>query len=371
MLFRSLQRTHSLYSEKVRRGHHPDFDKDVDVAASRTWYPFQIAFILLNLPGITKLDHPERSESQEALAGLLFFPTGAGKTEADLGFSAYTMGLRRLQGTVAGRSGENGIAVLMRYTLRLLTIQQFQRATALLCACESIRRKSLEQGDGRWGKTPFRIGLWVGRKTTPNWTDDAAEAIKQIRGNPTGHSYAGLGSPYQLTTCPWCGSPIDAGRNLDTSPYKQGVCRTFTYCGDQTGQCIFSKRHAPEEGLPVVVVDEEIYRRLPTMLIATVDKFAQMPWKGETQMLFGTVNGYCPRHGFKSPDMEDTSMHPATNTGLPAVHSVEHTALRPPDLVIQDELHLISGPLGTLVGLYETAFDKLCTWEVNGKMVRP
>jgi hypothetical protein len=366
-----LQRTHSLYSEQVRRGKHPDFDKDIDLPANRTWYPFQIAFILLNLPGITQLDHAERSESQEALADLLFFPTGGGKTEAYLGLSAYTMGLRRLQGTVAGRSGENGIAVLMRYTLRLLTIQQFQRATALLCACESIRRKALERGDDRWGKSPFRIGLWVGSKTTPNWTEASAEAVKQARGNQYGYSYGGMATPYQLTACPWCGSAIEAGRHIDVSPYKQGVGRTFTFCGDQTGQCIFSKRHAPDEGLPVVVVDEEIYRRLPTMLIATVDKFAQMPWKGEVEMLFGTVNGYCPRHGFKSPEIEDASMHPATNTGLPAVRSVDQSLLRPPDLVIQDELHLISGPLGTLVGLYETAIDKLCTWEVHGRKVRP
>lgn len=366
-----LQRTHSLYSERIRRKEKTDFDKDIDILDNRRWYPFQIAFILLNLPGITKLDHAERNESQEALADLLFFPTGGGKTEAYLGLSAYTMGLRRLQGTMAGREGENGIAVLMRYTLRLLTIQQFQRATALLCACESIRRKALEKGDDRWGKTPFRIGLWVGRKTTPNWTDDSAEAIKQIRGNQYGQSYAGLGSPYQLTTCPWCGSQIEAGRHLEARPYKQGTCRTYTYCGDQTGQCIFSKRHAPDEGLPVVVVDEEIYRRLPTMLIATVDKFAQMPWKGEVQMLFGLVNGSCSRHGFRSPEIEDASMHPATNTGLPSAKTTDHVPLRPPDLVIQDELHLISGPLGTLVGLYETAIDKLCTWEVNGKKVRP
>jgi len=366
-----LQRTHSLYSEQIRRGQHLDFDKDIDIQPNRTWYPFQLAFIILNLPGITKLDHAERSEGQEAVADLLFFPTGGGKTEAYLGLSAYTMGLRRLQGTVAGRTGENGIAVLMRYTLRLLTIQQFQRATALICACEEIRRTSLENGDSRWGKTPFRIGLWVGRKTTPNWTDDAAEAIKQIRGNQYGKGYAGLGTPYQLTTCPWCGSQIEPGRHLDARPYKQGPGRTITFCGDQYGNCRFSKRHAPDEGLPIVVVDEEIYRRLPTLLIATVDKFAQMPWKGEVQMLFGQVNGVCTRHGFRSPDLEDASSHPSTSGGLPSAKTIDHGPLRPPDLIIQDELHLISGPLGTLVGLYETAVDKLCSWEVNGQIVRP
>ena len=366
-----LQRTHSLYSEQVRRGGQPDFDKDIDVPANRTWYPFQVAFILLNLPGLTKLDHPDRSDEQSAIADLLFFPTGGGKTEAYLGLSAYTMGLRRLQGVVAGRSGENGVAVLMRYTLRLLTIQQFQRATALICACESIRRKALEKGDKRWGETPFRIGLWVGRRTTPNKTDDAAEAIKQLRGNHFGVGSSGVGSPYQLTTCPWCGSAIEPGKHLDSKPFPNESSRTLTYCGDKFGQCLFSKRQAADEGLPVIVVDEEIYRRLPTLLIATVDKFAQMPWKGEVQMLFGMVNGYCERHGFRSPEIEDSQFHPKTRGGLPAAKTVEHTPLRPPDLIIQDELHLISGPLGTLVGLYETAIDRLCTWDVGGKKVRP
>ena len=364
-----LQRTHSIYAERVRRGEQPDFEKDIDESKNRSWRPFQIAFILLNLPGVTQLDHSERGVGPEAIADLLFFPTGGGKTEAYLGLSAYTMGLRRLQGTIAGRRGDEGLAVLMRYTLRLLTIQQFQRATALICACESIRRKALEHGDSRWGNTPFRIGLWVGRKTTPNRTDDAVEAIKQARGNQ--FIGGGIGTPYQLTACPWCGSAIEAGKHLDAKPYPHGTARTLMYCGDKFGQCLFSKRQADGEGLPVVVVDEEIYRRLPTLLIATVDKFAQMPWKGEVQMLFGQVNGYCERHGFKSPELEDSTFHPKSKMGLPSVRLVEHGPLRPPDLVIQDELHLISGPLGTLVGLYETAIDKLCTWEVNGKQARP
>lgn len=362
-----LQRTRSLYSEQVRQGKDVHYD-DVDEARNRTWYPFQMAFILLNIPSVSKLDHPDRSEGQEATADLLFFPTGGGKSEAYLGLSAYTMGLRRLQGTVAGRSGENGVAVLMRYTLRLLTLQQFQRATALLCACESIRRSD----EAKWGKTPFRIGLWVGSKTTPNWTDDSAEAVMQHRGNQHGFSYGGLGTPYQLTACPWCGSAIEAGKHLEVRPYKQGTCRTITFCGDKTGQCMFSRRQAPDEGLPVVVVDEEIYRRLPTMLIATVDKFAQMPWKGEVQTLFGTITGLCSRHGFRTPELEDADSHPKTTGGLPPAKTDANVPLlRPPDLIIQDELHLISGPLGTLVGLYETAIDKLCTWEVDGKRVRP
>ena len=276
------------------------------------------------------------------------------------------MGLRRLQGTVAGRSGESGVAVLMRYTLRLLTLQQFQRASALICACESIRREAIEGGDARWGAEPFRIGLWVGQRATPNTTKDAEEAVKKDHG-----SYGGSGgTPAQLLSCPWCGSEIDRGKNIKVEAYPQGAGRTLTYCGDPLGRCLFSERKSPGEGIPVVVVDEEIYRRLPALLISTVDKFAQMPWNGATQMLFGQVDGRCDRHGFRSPEIEDSDSHPKKGA-VPAARSTKQTPLRPPDLIIQDELHLISGPLGTLVGLYETAVDRLCSWEVDGKRVRP
>jgi hypothetical protein len=150
------------------------------------------------------------------------------------------------------------------------------------------------------------------------------------------------------------------------------IGRCVTYCGDAIGNCDFSEAKAPKEGLPVMVVDEDIYRRPPSLLIATVDKFAQMPWKGETQNLFGQLSGLCLRHGFLSPEIEttDSGNHPTRN-GLPRVQRQPHGPLRPPDLIIQDELHLISGPLGSMVALYETAVDEMCSWTVNGKRVRP
>ncbi len=253
----------------------------------------------------------------------------------------------------------------MRYTLRLLTLQQFQRASALICACEVLRRED----PTRWREEPFRIGLWVGQATTPNRIDTAAEALRNLHGD--GWSRTGGGRPDQLSSCPWCGTAIEPGRDMRAETLKGGRCRVLTFCADELGGCQFSQRKAPGEGLPVIVVDEEIYRRLPTLLIATVDKFAQMPWKGETQMLFGAVDGHCERHGFRSPELADADSHPARGA-LPAARTVERDRrLRPPDLIIQDELHLITGPLGTLVGLYETAIDRLLSWEVDGKRVRP
>jgi len=237
------QRIHTIISLKKRR-EEPVDERTIDVPANRSWYPFQLAFLLLNLPGIIRLEHKDRSDAAEAVADLLWFPTGGGKTEAYLGLSAYTMGLRRLQGPVAGRSGEQGVAVLMRYTLRLLTIQQLQRAAALICACEVIQRGD----EAKWGREPFRVGLWVGQKTTPNTTEQAAEAIQQEHGGK--FKGRGGGSPAQLTNCPWCGAKIEPGRDIRVEGYAKGRCRTVSSCGDVLGRCPFSAKNSPLEGRP-------------------------------------------------------------------------------------------------------------------------
>lgn len=289
------QRIHSTYARLVRKkellaGAPVD---PLDTPKNRTWRLFQLAFVLVNLPSLTRLDHPERSHETDAVADLLWFATGGGKTEAYLGLTAYTVALRRLQGDIEGRPGDHGIAVLMRYTLRLLTLQQFQRAAALMCACEVIRRADTT----KWGTTPFRLGLWVGSKATPNTLKQAAESLRQ--GNTGGRPTAG-GTPHQIVSCPWCGQEIRS-QHVKVFEPPNGIGRCITYCGDATGSCQFSEAKSSMEGLPVMVVDEDIYRRPPSLLIATVDKFAQMPWKGETQNLFGQLNGLCLRHGFLSP----------------------------------------------------------------------
>lgn len=360
----ALQRSHTLWSEHRRRGGAEPLET-FQTPADRSWFPFQLAFVLLNLPSVTDPTHPDRSHPTEAICDLLWYPTGGGKTEAYLGLSAYVLALRRLQGPLGGRRADAGVAVLMRYTLRVLTLQQFQRAASLVCACEVLRREDAE----RWGEEPFRIGLWVGQATTPNRIDVAAEALKNLHGDTWART--GGGRPDQLSACPWCGERIDPGVHMKVETFEQGRARVLTYCGDKLGTCEFSQRKSPNEGIPVLTVDEEIFRRLPAMLIATVDKFAQLPWNGATETLFGVVDGRCERHGFRSPTVEDTDSHPAKGSHPPARTVDRGVLLRPPDLIIQDELHLISGPLGTMVGLYETAVDKLASWELDGKTVRP
>lgn len=350
-----------------------DAVRAVDIPRNRSWRLFQLAFFCLNIPSLTDVKHEDRKDDS-ALVDLLFFPTGGGKTEAYLGLVAYTFAIRRLQGKLSSDDGDldgsEGVAVLMRYTLRLLTSQQFQRAAALVCACEYLRRDRIKH-DMRWGETPFRLGLWIGSSTTPNWTNDAKEAVESAR-QRDGYT-GGQADPLKLTACPWCGALIDTGRDVHVN---SRLWRTITTCSDPYGTCPFTAVQSSGEGIPVVTVDEEIYRLLPSFLIATVDKFAQLPWNGALHLLFGRTYARCTRHGFRSRDLDVVSAHPEKDThravdGLPEAKTIPCGRLRPPDLIIQDELHLISGPLGTLVGLYETAIDILATMNIDGVAIRP
>jgi len=269
------------------------------------WRPFQLAFILLCLDGISRRESQDRRK-----VDLLWFPTAGGKTEAYLGLIAFTTFLRRLR---FGASG-GGVTGLMRYTLRLLTIQQFQRAALLICCCEEIRRNAPQ----RLGSEPMAVGLWIGQDGTPNTRREARVSLDKIRGGAALEKR----NPMQLQSCPWCGAPLDHANYFIADSRLVIACR-------QHATCAFA------DGLPVYVVDEDIYDYRPTLLIATVDKFAGLPWREETATLFNRADPYA----------------------------------QPPELIIQDELHLISGPLGTLTGLYETAVDVLCSRDGVGPKV--
>lgn len=359
----AMQRIRSVYALKRRRGEGVDLGS-LDAPKNRSWRPFQLAFLLLAIPSLADPKHIDRSKPVEAFADLLWFPTGGGKTEAYLGVAAFAMCIRRLQKGLGGLDGSRGLTVIMRYTLRLLTLQQFQRATTLLCAMELIRRAD----ERTWGREPFTLGLWVGNRVTPGATEEAHRAIEAMRNDD--RSKAGIASPAQLTSCPWCGSEISSKRDIEVD--RVGG-RTSIFCGDKLSRCDFSKArsaNARHPGLPVRLVDEEIYHRPPTMMIATVDKFAMMAWRPEVRTLFGRVREECERHGLLWPGHECATGHRKQGTHPPAtVKSI--ASVRPPDLIIQDEFHLISGPLGTMVGLYETAVDELCSWEMDGVKIRP
>jgi len=299
------------------------------------WRPFQLAFLLMNLKAIVEPAHEDRE-----VVDLLFFPTGGGKTEAYLGLAAFTLVLRRMRHPGLASVG---LSVLMRYTLRLLTLDQLSRAATLICALERERQQHAD----KLGDWPFEIGLWVGRGATPN------EMGRKSDGNPNSarsrtiayKNNSQKAAPIPLEECPWCGTKFTPNSfQLVPNPDQPSDLRIT--CVNRA--CDFTRNNP----LPILAVDEPIYRRLPCFLIATVDKFAAMPWTGPVGGFFGRADRH-DKNGFYGP------CEPNVGLPLPA-------PLQPPDLVIQDELHLISGPMGTMVGLYESALDELCARRAGG-----
>ena len=314
------------------------------------WRPFQLAFILLNLAGLVDRTHVDRET-----ADLLFFPTGGGKTEAYLGLAAFVITHRRLSGS--GVLGA-GVAVIMRYTLRLLTLDQLARAAGVVCALELMRTdpKNIDERERRLlGDWPIEIGLWVGSDASPNvlggkGKSDETTAVGRVRRYRNGRDKR---APAPLKACPWCGTAFTPS-SFACMPNELAPINLEIRCANTS--CDFS-RNRP---LPILTVDEPIYRRLPAFLIATVDKFAALPWVGETGAFFGHVDRFKDGVGF----------YGAAEPGEGGLFG-NGWSLDPPDLIIQDELHLIAGPLGTVAGLYEAAIDQLASRRAGDKLVRP
>jgi len=278
------------------------------------WRPFQIAFLLATIRSSVEATSPDRNTVE-----LIWFPTGGGKTEAYLGLAAFAMFKRRLD-----NASDVGVHVLMRYTLRLLTTQQFQRASGLLCAMEYLRR--LDQGV--LGTEPFSIGIWLGGATTPNTREQALRALSEYERDSE------ASSPFLLTRCPWCGAEFTRIEYRTGRPSGKGRSKTVILGYVRAGGTVVLQCPDPAcdfaAGLPIRVIDEDVYATRPTLVIGTIDKFAILAWRPEARALFGI--------------------------DLDGVRTAS-----PPGLIIQDELHLIAGPLGSLAGLYETTIEELCT----------
>lgn len=284
-----------------------------------SWRPFQLAFILQCLPSFVE----ENSDDRD-LVDLLYFPTGGGKTEAYLALSAFLIFWRRLQYP----NNYGGVNIIIRYTLRLLSAQQFERATKLILACEFIRKNHIDLGNER-----ITIGFWVGGSTIPNKIKSNDKKCAEFKLNETQNTlndstkkYYPI-NPFQLSNCQWCNTKmVGKTQENDTPKIGHRISRGAlkSYCLNPN--CAYSEQN---DGLPIVLVDEDIYSNPPTMLFATVDKFAQLAWKGEATSLFN------------------------------------HNDNRKPELIIQDELHLLSGTLGSLVGLFENVVLSLCTTETQ------
>lgn len=275
--------------------------------------PFQLAFLLLNIDSVTDL----KSEARNKVVDLIWFPTGGGKTEAYLSVGAFTIIYRRLM----NKTGYDGTSVIMRYTLRLLTAQQFERASRLIVSLEFLR-KQFEQ---ELREEPITIGMWVGMSSTPNTVREAEEKVENI--NEECNKKDGIPdnkNVFQISSCSWCGTKLITKNELNNWTFG------FKIKGKKKNtkfkiQCVNKNCHFHNE-LPIQVVDEMLYEKPPTLLFGTVDKFAMLAWKAQGNSFFNSLNDSLP-----------------------------------PDLIIQDELHLLTGPLGTITGIFESVIEMLCS----------
>lgn len=309
-------------------GPHPPVP-DLSGFPPTTWRPFQIAFLLLAMRSTVLGSDEERNHVE-----LIWFPTGGGKTEAYLGLAAIACIYRR-----RAMPSDAGTTVLMRYTLRLLTQQQLLRAASLVCALEYLRTGKYAP---QLGSTRFTIGLWVGGSVTPATRSDAIQALHgTLKGKRWEANFL------ILTRCPWCGAEM----KIEYPTQKKGVVdgaiemeQTVRYvCPDNL--CHFNPLN--EDILPVEYIDEDIYDNPPTLVIGTIDKFATM--HGDKARRARSLFGFADPLGTE-----------------PAVR-----VSSPPSLIIQDELHLISGPLGSTAGLYECLVEELCIDARSGSRIRP
>lgn len=283
--------------------------------AEPSWRPFQLAFILQCISSFV-----EENCTDKDLVDLLYFPTGGGKTEAYLAVSAFLIFWRRL----SFPTQYDGVNIIIRYTLRLLSAQQFERATKLILACEFIRRHQKDLGSEK-----ISIGFWIGNATIPNSIKRAKERYDILLNKLNDTNFDGKKAinPFQLTNCQWCNSKIISRRNNNDATYSVGhriTSHLQSYC--LNSKCNFNETNG---GLPIVLVDDDIYHKPPTVLFGTVDKFAALAWKGEATTLFN------------------------------------YRENRKPELIIQDELHLLNGPLGSLAGLFENVILSLCSNEIQ------
>ena len=349
-----LQRNIMNYSKKYGAGVECSFQDFVNPRNPDNdfgWRPFQIAFILMNLSAMVNPHHADRD-----MVDLLYFPTGGGKTEAYLGLMAFVIANRRLHidpHDVYNRDG--GVTAILRYTLRLLTTQQRDRIIKMVVAAELIRQKT----GSRFGTAPISIGFWVGGTVTPNYFKD----LKEDPDDP-GKARRNCNLLYkQLLTCPFCGKTLSS-ENFYIDFDRKSV---EIYCSDKN--CMFYKYRQDRMAIPVYLVDEEIYSKCPTIILSTVDKFARLPWDVKTNTLFGRVDRLCSRDGYVAIG-DEHKRHNKTAT-LPTASLKPVKQFAPPELIIQDELHLITGPLGTIYGAYETIIEDLCTYVDNGQVIKP
>ena len=303
------------------------------LAASKkydAWRLFQIVFIVSLISDIVACDEnimppEEKQKTTLSEVSLLYFPTGGGKTEAFLGVLVFNLFFDRFRGK------DCGVTSILRYPLRLLSVQQVQRIANTLAQAELLRRdnpliRNTEE---------FSLGYFVGDSNTPNrigrdrairYRSMAQEEIDEER---------------ILDLCPFCGQK-SVHLKFDEETYRLAhICANPDCPSGET--------------LPVYMVDNEIYRYLPSAIISTVDKLAILGNNPSFRNILSGAPLRCPKHGFTSARrcMVSSEFCDEDMQDFEEVRMYDPA----PTLFIQDELHLIRESLGTYASHYESFID--------------
>jgi hypothetical protein len=327
------------------------------------WHLFQLAFVLATLTSVVSRmpEYRHRYEaSRDDAVTLLYFSTGGGKSEAFFGLLAFNLILDRLRGK------NFGVTALVRYPLRLLTVNQAQRMAKMLAQAERVRIAKGYPG------VPFAIGFWVGSSGTPNY--QKGKGVKDIpfadevtdtefdlnEQNP--HYAAARKTWRKLPECPFCGKETGLRR---IRPAKGGTIAHV--CLDK--DC-FSQRDGLGSPLPFYICDEDIYELAPAIILGTVDKLALIGHSARTIRRVLGMFGAAPWQKTTTgrlylPDSKELTDGPAAH-GCVALHpayanGAKHFYDPPPSLIVQDEAHLLDESLGSFAGLFESALDAIFT----------
>lgn len=294
----------------------------IRVGASRNitqWRLFQIGYIVTQLPALAVREGKVQSDILN-YADVLWFPTGGGKTEAYLGLISCALLYDRMRGK------DVGITAWLRFPLRMLSVQQLQRAVKVVYETEQERLKLW--GEQSKNQAPFGLGYFVGKSSTPNQLSNAPWAGKWKMSQLA--EQADLRNQLRLVrTCPKC------NQNAVEIEVNQDEFRIHHICQN----C--------KTNLHIYVSDDEIYRYLPSVLIGTVDKLPSVAWRKHFTHIWGGVDAKCPKHGYRSGKY--CTVFGCKETEIP-VQLYDPV----PSLQIQDELHLLKEELGTFAGHYET-----------------
>lgn len=298
------------------------------------WRLFQIVFIVSLICEMIRSEYKDDStliQSDIEVANLLYFPTGGGKTEAFLGCCVFSMFFDRLRGK------NYGLTAMLKYPLRLLAVQQLERVLVVVMKANIVREASEELKQ----TNRFEVGFFVGKNNTPN-SISTREPLSD-RGDSHGSKAMLLESDEDtlndyyrfIDTCPICGK-----KNVSMR-FNKANWKLEHYCANE--ECKIDE-------LPLLIVDSEIYRYMPSIVVSTIDKMAMLGTTNEFKMLFGQVKKWCPKHGFTCQSKCLVSREGCTES-LSTISELKDPI---PTLFIQDEMHLVKESLGTFDAHYES-----------------